>query len=277
MDTILSSFISSSQQNISSEQSVIESIQILDSSLSSSQQSNGKLQEKISQLQLQLSTSQTLTFDQLEREPWLLAAGTAGNTGSVGSTAQAIQTVPGLTPALRKIIPNGPYADEYWFKKFGPHPGVVRFVQEGSFLFPTALDSSFSQAVEFDLQQVIGGVVYNMGWQFDYAEGKLRYWNRFAKEQGFPSPWVPTGVTLGRQTPGTWVQCVFSTHRDDKNVYYDSCTINGVVQAIKPVSFPAPSLKLEDMLNYGFQLDGSALAQPYSVFIYGMKLTGLLV
>jgi hypothetical protein len=271
MDTILSSFISSSQQNIASEQSVIESIQTLDSSLSSAQQSNVKLQDQVSQLQLQLSTSQPLIFDQLEREPWLLATGTAGNTGSTGSTAQAIQTVPGLLPASRKIIPNGPYADEYWYKKFGPQPGVVRFVQEGSFLFPSAFDSSSSQAVEFDLQQVIGGAVYNMGWQFDYAEGSLRYWDRSTGH------WVFTGVTLGRQTPGTWVQCSFSTHRDTKNVYYDSCTISGVVQAIKSISFPAPSLKLEDMLNYGFQLDGNAAAQPYSVFIYGMKLTGLLI
>lgn len=257
MNDVLSQFVSSSP-------SIVSSIQQMDSDLSSAQ-------AQVFSLQQQVLSLSSLVFDHLENSPWLVAGGTAANTGSVGNTADSSQSQPSALSASFSIKPNGPYADKYWYKQFGPHPEVVSFVQEGSFLFPTLTDSNSSQAVEFDLQQVIKGKVFNMGWQFDYAEGLLRYWNRSVGD------WEPTGVALTRQAPGTWVQCSFSTHRDSSAIYYDSATINGVVQPIKQISFPAPLMSLTDMLNFGFQLDGNKMAAPYSVTIDNFRLTGKII
>lgn len=227
------------------------------------------LQSENAALNTQIAALQPpVVFDALETLPWLVAGGTAANSGSVGNTATSTQTVPTNLCATFGIQPQGAYADKYFYLQLGAQPNLVHFKQEGSFLFPSPADAANTQAIEFDLQQVIGGVVYNFGWQFDYAEKILRYWDRAA------GSWVATGVVLTRPAPLTWVTCTFATHRDASNIYYDQAIINGVIQHITPIHFPAPSLGLSDMLNYGFQLDGEKVPNTYTICRDRMKLTG---
>lgn len=221
----------------------------------------------VSTLQAQLDSAVPVIFDHLESNPWLLAGGTAANSPGGTGTATATQTKPGVMSATVAIVPAAPYADKYFYQTLGVHPELVRFRQEGSFLFPTAGDAAAPQAIEFDLQQVIGGVVYNWGVQFDYAEGTLRVWDRDGKT------WVPTGVTLPRMAPGVWAQCSWEVHREAGKIVYDKLTINGTVFG-SSISFPAPTLGLGDMLNYGFQLDGGKVPQAFTVAQDNFRLTG---
>lgn len=230
------------------------------------------LQQQVATLTAEVSAAQPpVVFDALETLPWLVAGGTAANTGSSGNTATSTQTLPTNLCATFGIQPAGAYADKYWYQQLGVHSTLLRFRQEASFLFPSPADAANSQAVEFDLQQSIGGVCFNFGWQFDYAEGLFRYWNRGA------GSWVSTGITITRPTPLTWYHCVFDTHRDAANIYYDKATINGVVQPIHQVGYASPILGLSDMLNYGFQLDGEKLPNTYTISRDRMKLSGWMV
>lgn len=231
-------------------------------------------EKTIQSLHAQLDSAVPIVFDHLESNPWLLAGGTAANSPGGTGTATATQTKPGVMSATVAIVPAAPYADKYFYQTLGVHPELVRFRQEGSFLFPMATDAAAPQAIEFDLQQVITGVVYNWGVQFDYGEGMLRVWDRDAKVKGDPNPWKEIGVKLPRMAPGVWAQCSWEFHREAGTVVYDKLTINGVVLVVAPITFPAPTLGLGDMLNYGFQLDGGKAPQAFAVAQDNFRLTG---
>ena len=207
-----------------------------------------------------------VVYDHLERDAWLLAPGTAANTGSTGSTVKATQGLPGISSAFLRIAPNGPYGDAYWYEKKAIDPDKKNYKYEASFLFGTAADAAASQCIEFDIQQVISGLVFNPGLQFDFAENLIRVWNRNGKA------WVSTGIPCPRWNPNQWMRVVYEAHRDDKMVYHDSVTINGVADLFN-LSFPAVTLNLPDMMNVGMQLDGNKAGMAYQVYRDDVRFT----
>jgi len=206
----------------------------------------------------------TKVFDNLELTPWLLAPGTAANTGSTGSSATATQGQPGVSCAWFKLAPKGPYANGYWYNQLGADATRTSFTYDLRFMFGTAIDAAASQAVELDIQQVIGGVVYNMGWQFDFADNALRVWNRSGKT------WVKTGKPCLRWIQGQWIHILAEQHRIGGNVIHDAITINGLRLPID-MSFPAPTLGLNDMLNCAIQLDGNKAGATYQIYLDAIK------
>ena len=210
-------------------------------------------------------------FDDLEYTPWLVAQGAAANTGASGAVAGGAQSQPAVTSAWFSLSPTGPYSNRYHYKRFGTGFSSENiFRPRGAFMFPSVTDAARCQAIEFDLQQSIDGICFNFGWQFDYAEGTFRFWDRNS------SKWIIAAaqINLTRPAPMAWTTCVFDTHRDDTNIYYDSCSINGkpITFTTSPV-FPAPILGLGDMLNFAFQMDGNKNGDPYRVYVNRMRLT----
>lgn len=222
----------------------------------------------IAGLNQQLIAASPMVWENLQYQNWLVAAGSAANTGAVGNTATSTQTLPGVATATRGLKPNGAYADKYWYYPLGKQPQLVRFKQEYSIIFPADHDSASSQAVETDLQQCIAGVVFNWGIQLDFAENQIRIWNRSA------AAWSPIpNRTCPRAAAGIWINIVLECHRDATHVYYDAVTVFGVRTALNQ-SFSAPTLGLSDMLNVGEQLDGEKQPNAYTISIDSMKLTG---
>lgn len=222
----------------------------------------------IAGLNQKLIAASPMIWENLEFENWLVASGTAANTGSVGNTATSAQTLPGVASATRGIQPNGPYADKYWYLSLGPQPQLNRFKQEYSFLYPSDNDALVGQAEEKDFQQCIGGTCFNPGLQLDFAENEVRIWNRH------DGAWVPLpGWACPRVPGGTWITTVLEFHRDAANVYYDAATVAGIRKPLN-ISFAAPHLGLPDMLKIGQQLDGGKVPNAYSIAISKMKLTG---
>lgn len=220
--------------------------------------------QQITQLEAQLAVIQSIaTFPDLECSAWLVAPGLAGG-GS--NTAVPSQAAPGAQSAFIGIAPSGPYANGYFYKKLGPLPEKTIFTYALSFLFATAPESSASQAVELDIQQVIAGVVYNFGWQFDFADNLLRVWDRGGKA------WVSTKLPCHRWAAGQWMNIVAEQHRGSDRVTHDAITINGQRLPIN-MSFPAPQLNLSDMLNCAVQLDGNKSGAAYRLYLDRVRLT----
>jgi hypothetical protein len=205
-------------------------------------------------------------FDGLELTPWLVAPGTAANTDSKGSTATATQGQPGINSAWFGLAPNGPWADAYFYKKLGADPNKLTFKFELSFLFGTAADSAASNCIELDIQQVIAGLGFNPGLQFNFGGNQLRVWDRSSKN------WVDTGKPCPRWAAGQWVRVIFEAHRDGAKIYVDAVTVNGVRIALN-LSFPATKLPLPDMMNCAVQLDGNKAGTAYKLFIDAVKFT----
>lgn len=281
MNPDLQSARTAAQSVIASVDAAEQTVEGKDVQIASLTQQNGVMQDEVSRseqaiqsLTGQLSAAQArldalaniTVFDGLELTPWLLAPGTAANSGSTGSTAVATQSQPGIASASFALAPNGPYADAYWYKKFGVWPKKNTFTYELSFLFGTAGDSAASNCVELDIQQVISGLGFNLGWQFDFSENLLRVWNRSGKN------WVTTKNPCPRWPAGQWVHIVAENHRDGANVYHDAMTINGVRLPIN-TTFPATPLALPDMLNCAVQLDGNKAGTAYKIYVDRVKFT----
>jgi hypothetical protein len=264
MNKVLSEFIAASPD-------VAKAITDLDSDFTFADNMVTTQQTIIDQLRSQIDKSIPTVFDKLERTPWLVAAGTAANTNTTGNTATSAQTIPGLNYASRTIIPNGSYADKYWFKQLGANASFRRFRQEGSFLFPAATDSANSQCVEtdFDKSDDVAGPVYNAGSQFDFAENSFRLWDRST------GVWHPTGIAMPRFAYATWVDFIMDFHHDNDAIYYDGYILNGNKLTFDPkaITFASPKLNKAPHINYGFQLDGEKIAKAYTVFIDNFKLT----
>lgn len=209
------------------------------------------------------------TWNDLERSVWLLAPGTLANTGSAGSLADGFQTLPDTNCGSFTLRPHGPYADRYWFRELGADPFKSKYRYEVSILFGSAADSSAVQAIELDIQQVIGGIVFNPALQFDFAEDIVRIWNRSIKPQG---EWEPIGLACPRWDFGKWVTVSLEAHRTASTISYDSVTVSGVTREVKAI-YPAPNLGKPDMLNLGFQLDGPKEGIPFKVYVDAMNFT----
>lgn len=262
---------------IAAVQSTIDAINLSNSTLASQNSAltsqNASLQTQINTLDAQIAAAgSVVVFPALETTTWLLAPGASANTGSTGSLATATQAQPSSSSAWFNIAPLGAYADAYWYKTLGANPSKTNYTYQLSFMFNTAADAAASQCVELDIQQCIGGVVYNTGWQFDFAENTIRTWNRYAKERGLPNPWVSTGLLCPRWVAGQWMHIFVENHRDASNVYSDAITINGVRTPIN-LSFPAPSLGLSDMLNCAVQLDSNSTATAYKLYVDNIIFT----
>lgn len=239
-------------------QKIIDTATSLSDQLAQKDQAIALLQQRVS--------PPTTIFDHLEFDTWLLAPGTAANTGSTGNTAVATQGTPGVNSAWFKLQPNGPYADAYWYRQLGPDAAKKTFKYEVSLMLPAVGDAAVSQAIELDIQQCIGGVVYNTGLQWDFAENLLRIWNRNGKA------WVSTGQPCPRWAPGMWMRAILETHRDANAVYYDAITQNWN-RIVLGQSFPAPHLGLSDMINCGLQMDGNKSASAYVMCRDAIRMT----
>ena len=277
MDSNVSILIAPAQTVVNAAnavQATIDSLNTINNSLIAQNASlntqNTALQAEVTALQNQANS--VTSFPALETTPWLLAPGASANTGSAGSLATATQAQPSSSCAWFNIAPLGAYADAYWYKTLGANPSKTTYTYQLSFMFNTAADAAASQCVELDIQQCIGGVVYNNGWQFDFQSNQVRVWDRDAKEKGLPNPWVATVLACPRWTAGKWMNIFVENHRDSTTVYADAITINGVRTPIN-MSFPAPTLGLSDMLNCAIQLDSNSVGAAYKLYIDNIIFT----
>lgn len=197
----------------------------------------------------------------LELTQWLVAAGAAADTGAAGNVPVSSQSVPTDHCAWLEIDPQGkPYANGYFYKQLGPQPAYSNYDYPLRLMIATPDECAAVQAVELDIQQVIAGIVYNTGLQFDFQANQTRVWNRTA------SQWVVTGQLCPRWLAGVWQVVDLKTHRQtvgsNVNVVYD-----GVDGFPSTLTFPAPNLKLPDMMNVAIQIDGNSAGAPVRVYI----------
>lgn len=214
--------------------------------------------------------------DGLEQTQWLLAGGTLANSNQTGSTANAVQSVPGVGGcASLQIIPNGPWADAYWYKEFGPKNDKTHYKYEFGFMFPSVADSNAAHCLELDLEQHVGGIVFNCGLQFGFDNNTIRIWDRSEATISNPGggQWIATGAACPRWAAGTWVRGIWQCHRDAGNVYYDSLVVNGVNVPVSQFSFPSPNLGYSDKMDVAIQSDSNGSGTPFKVLLDALRFT----
>ena len=127
-------------------------------------------------------------------------------------------------------------------------------------------DPSVSQAVEFDINQFVGGLSYIWGHECRIAGGnEWDIWDNPGQK------WHPTGVACN-PLANAWNHLVLQVQRtSDNQILFQSITLNGVTATLNYSETPTPTTWYGVTINY--QQDGNYQQTPYSVWLDKLNFT----
>jgi len=127
-------------------------------------------------------------------------------------------------------------------------------------------DPSVSQAVEFDINQFVGGLSYIWGHECRIAGGnEWDIWDNPGQK------WHPTGVACN-PLANSWNHLVLQVQRtSDNQILFQSITLNGVTATLNYSETPTPTTWYGVTINY--QQDGNYQQTPYSVWLDKLNFT----
>lgn len=196
-----------------------------------------------------------LTLSNLDADAGWEQPGNVGNDNAVGpSTATTMTASHG---ALFTIKGNGPYANAYWLKRCGSFE-ATEFEYALNVMFPTAADIKACQALEFEMQQSVGGKLFNMAWQLDFVTKTCRPFNYAA------TAWEVSGIPLPLFEPGKFVSLVSTFSRQDSVGIHKALSINGYCYPVN-LSHPLTEKASGDYFNVALQMDTNSNGDAYSV------------
>jgi hypothetical protein len=157
-----------------------------------------------------------------------------------------------------------PYSNALWWKQLGANSNARHFVYDLYFYVKTP---QYAQALEFDVNQSVGGYKYIFGTECDpRGTGQWAVWD------GAATTWRPTGIACRPPSANTWHHLVEEFQRDDDgHVTFVSITLDGVTNYVNRTYGSIPSSVNE--INVAFQMDGDYAQHPYGTWLDGVKLT----
>ncbi len=157
-----------------------------------------------------------------------------------------------------------PYSAALWWKQLGPNKNATNFVYD-LYFYMTA--PNYSQALEFDVNQSVGGKKYIFGTQCNYrGTGQWDVWD------GIAQAWRATGVACAVPSAYQWHHLVWEFSRDNSgHVNFIAVTLDGVKKYINRTYSMGPSAV--DEINVAFQMDGDHAQHAYQTWLDQVKLT----
>lgn len=214
----------------------------------------------------------------IDEVPAWSTCGSCGNSNATGPTAKYSQAVQGTLSrdgagSVFSISSVGkPYGDGYWYiQRNGDYSAATQFSYEFDLYVP-AQYALAPQGIEFEIQQVIAGKVYNFAWQ---AEWKSKLWRvfRFTAKPG-QGGWEATQIPVNL-APGMWhhIKADFLRLPSGQTEHVD-LVVDGVVSPVNilhnAVQKYGPS---SNSLSNAFQLDSNSKGDAFTVYVDGMTLT----
>jgi hypothetical protein len=127
-------------------------------------------------------------------------------------------------------------------------------------------DPGVSQALEFDINQFVGGYSYIWGHECRIAGG-----NEWDIWDDPGQTWHPTGVACN-PLPNAWNHLVLQVQRtSDNHLLFQSITLNGVTSTLNYYESPTATTWYGVTINY--QQDGNYEQTPYSVWLDKLNFT----
>jgi len=155
------------------------------------------------------------------------------------------------------------YTNALWWKQLGGNSSARNFVYD---LYFYMKNPSASQALEFDVNQSVGGRKYIFGTECNIkGTGTWRVW---AADRS----WINTGIPCGRPAAYKWHRLVWEFARtSDNKVKFISVTLNGRKHYVNRVYSPKSSGVSE--INVAFQMDGDKYQTDHDVWLDKVKLS----
>jgi hypothetical protein len=151
-----------------------------------------------------------------------------------------------------------PYTQALWWKQLGANSSAKNFVYD---LYLYLTDSSAPQALEFDVNQSVGGKKYIFGTECDIKNTHTwRVWDTANAK------WLSTGVTCPVPSAYKWHHLVWEFQRtSDNKAKFIAVTLDGVKTYINRSYYPKASSVNE--INVAFQMDGNKYQTDYKVWL----------
>jgi hypothetical protein len=192
-------------------------------------------------------------------------AGIGGNGPIVPYSVSQYQTSPTIdgSSALFWLGTGTPYSQALWWKQLGANAGVSHFVYDTYFYYT---DPAATQALEFDVNQSVGGYKYIFGTQCSpRSSGTWDIWDNINAK------WLSTGIACPAPPAYKWNHLVWEFERVGGKIHYIAVTLNGVKNYVNRYYAPRASSAAE--LNVAFQMDGNYAATSYKVWLDKVTLT----
>ena len=195
-----------------------------------------------------------------------VCAGASGQGPTTTYWQAQFQTSPALDGGSSEFFLGGstPYAAALWWKQLGANDSVRFFTYDLDFYFT---DFAAMQALEFDVNQSIGGKKYIFGTECDVKGTKMwRIWDYYLR-------WISTGIPCAVQmTANKWHHLTWEFERTTTGkTHFIAVTLDGVRHIVDRYQTPQPISVRE--LNVAFQMDGNSTMSDYHVWVDRIKLT----
>ncbi len=180
--------------------------------------------------------------------------------------AQNVGT-PSLDGAAAQFSLGGPtpYSDALWWKQLGANSNASHFVYDLSFYMAEPWKA---QALEFDVNQSVGGFKYIMGVQCNIRDGgQWDVWD------GQNAGWAPTGIPCPMPAGNVWHHLTEEFSRGNNGeVNFIAITLDGQKFPVNRTfqSLPNPNV---NEINVAFQMDGDYAQHPYQAWLERVSLT----
>ncbi len=187
-----------------------------------------------------------------------------GGSGPVGAYSyQQWVRSPSMDGASMAFYLGGKaWADALWWKQLGANGSVSHFVYDLYFLL---VSPWASQALEFDVNQSVGGRKYIFGTQCNIAAGQWDVWNTAGNY------WVHTGIGCGVPPAYKWNHLTLEFARVNGGTQFVAVTLNGVKKYIN--RWYASKAVNASELNTAFQMDLKGTGTGYTTWLDKIKLT----
>jgi hypothetical protein len=209
-------------------------------------------------------------FSNIEQMSGWQSCSVCAGQGGAGPTVPYSMTQNQATPSMDgnstkySIGGSSAYGAALWWKQLGADATKRNFVFDMYFYMTTP---QYAQALEFDMNQAVGGLRYIFGTQCDIKDHKT--WDVF---DGVARHWVSTGIPCVAPSAYTWHHVVFEFQRTTGNqAKFIAVTLDGKKSYFNKTFAPHSSSVNE--LNVAFQMDQDGKANDYSTWIDKMKMS----
>jgi Bacterial Ig domain len=192
-------------------------------------------------------------------------AGIGGSGPVVPFSMSQFQSSPSMdgSSALFWLGTGTAYAQALWWKQLGANAGVSHFIYDTYFYYT---DANAPQALEFDVNQSVGGFKYIFGTQCAIrGSHTMEVWDNVNVR------WSSTGVACPAPPTYKWNHLVWELERVNGQLHFIAFTLNGVRSYVN--RYYAPRASSASELNVAFQMDGNFAATSYKVWLDKVTLS----
>ncbi len=193
-------------------------------------------------------------------------AGPGGNGASVPYSMTQYVSNPSMDGSSTHFWLGGstPYSAALWWKQLGANNTASNFVYDVYFYMTSP---NYSQALEFDVNQSVGGKKYIFGTQCNYrGTGQWDVWD------GLALLWRPTGIACAVPSAYQWHHLVWEFSRDSSgHANFIAVTLDGIKKYVNRTYSMGGSSVNE--INVAFQMDGDYAEHNYDAWLDQIKLS----